>query len=237
MKMITLLLMGTMSLSAYAQKSNKEDCTPPMLLRSVGVSFQQFDGLNSRIAGLPAYKTIRDYTGTIGFGYIRVNKNFVSDIDLSAGNSMSGDRNKRSSNIRYLGVGIDLGYDVIPGKKIMLYPMVGVGSQAYMARFYKDVSAVPFNAVLTSSDVQNSIRSVSFTNSFYTYRLGLGFAVKPGKDASGLLGIRVGYTGSFKDKAWKSNENQELAGAPVDGISQFNVSLTIMNMPRWIKMK
>ncbi len=240
MKFIIFLFSALLTLSSYAQPNldnNKKDYTPPMFLRAVGISFQSFDGLNSRIANRPEYKELRDYAGTLDFGFIREYNRFVSDLDLTAGSSMSGDRDKKSSTIRYAGIGIDLGYDLLASKKLLLYPSVGIGGEAYQARFYKDNSLVPFDAVLVSSDVQNAIRPVNFTNRFFTYRLGLGFAVRPSNNASGYMGIRAAYMGSFKDKEWKSSDNQSLAGAPSDGLSQFSISLVIMNMPMMMKWK
>ncbi len=240
MKFIIFLFSTFISVACFAQPNQdikKNDYVPPMFLRAIGISFQSFDGLNSRIANRPEYKTLRDFSGTLDFGFLREYNRFVSDIDLIAGSSMSGDRDKKSSTIRYGGVGIDIGYDVIPNKKLLLYPSIGIGGQAYQARFYKDNSAVPFDAVLVFSDVQNAIRPVNFTNSFFTYRLGLGFAVKPPRGSSGYFGIRAAYIGSFKDKEWKSSDNQVLSGAPSDGLSQFSISLVMMNMPMMRKMK
>jgi len=37
--------------------------------------------------------------------------------------------------------------------------------------------------------------------------------------------LKATYTGSFKDQAWKGNENQELANSPKDGLSQYNVGV------------
>ncbi|MEO8768443.1 MAG: hypothetical protein ABI402_00090 [Ferruginibacter sp.] len=232
MKRIILFLLTCLSVSANAQTNTKKDFEPPLVLRGIGVSFQKFDGLNSRIANLPQYKKLRDHAGTLDLGFMKVHNRFISEIDFTAGSSMSGDRDKKSSTIRYLGAGIDIGYDVIRSEKILLYPLVGLGGLRYQARFYKDNSAIPFDIVLASSDAQNNIRPVDFLNSFFTYRLGLGFALRAPKDPSCILGIQAGYTGSFKDRSWKSSDNQELAGAPVDGISQFHVSLIMTGMPK-----
>lgn len=235
MKISILLLMTTLSLSSFAQKDSSREFVPPILYRSLGVSFQKFDGLNSRIATRPEFKTLRDYTATLEVGSVRVFKRFVSDFILTAGSSMSGDREKKSSTLRYLGVGIDFGYDLIKNENIMLYPLVGIGGQNYQARFYKDNSLVNFNDVLQSSATQNNIRPVDFKNAFFNYRLGLGFAVRSAKHPYSSIGLRVGYNGSFKDKAWKSSDNQTLAGAPVDKLSQFNVALVFTSMPRFMK--
>ncbi|MEO7523649.1 MAG: hypothetical protein ABIT58_06105 [Ferruginibacter sp.] len=235
MKITVLFFLAFFSLATQAQESGNsktnKDFDPPMLMRSIGISFQSFDGLNSRVANRPEFKTLKDYAGSIEFGFMKVSNRFITDMVLSAGSSMSGDRDRKSSTYRFVGAAIDLGYDVVPNEKILLYPIVGIGGQQYMARFYKDNSAVPFDVVLASPDAQNNIRPVNFRNTFFTYRLGAGFAVKsPGKSTS-TYGIQARYTGSFKDKAWKSSDNQELANAPKDGLSQFQISLIVTDMP------
>ena len=222
MKSIILILLSAASVSLYAQ--DKKDNFVPMMTRGIGVSFQKFNGLNSRIAAFPQYETLKDHMWTLSLGSMHVRKNFISQLTITGGSSLSGDRDKKSSALRFLSGGIDLGYDVIPSDKIMLYPLAGIGAETYQAIFYKDNSAVDFNDVLLSPIVQNSIRSVKFTNSFITYHFGLGFALKSPKHAA-TVGIQAGYTGSFKDRSWKSSENQTLNGAPSDDLSRFNVSL------------
>ena len=237
MKIILLFVFSALSLTSNAQQDAKKDFTPPMFMRGIGISFQKFDGLNSRIANRPEYKQLRDYAGTLDMGWMTVNKRFVQVMDLTLGSSMSGDREKKSSTIRYAGAGLDFGYDVIKKDMIMLYPMIGIGAQGYQARFFRDNSSVLFTDVLTSPTVQNNIRPVAFTNFFLTYRLGLGFAVKSAKYPSSSMGVKLGYTGSFKDKAWKSSDNQTLAGAPTDGLSQFSASLLFTSMPHFMRKK
>ncbi len=237
MKIILLFVFSALSLTSNAQQDSKKSFTTPMLMRGIGVSFQKFDGLNSRLANRPEYKQLRDYAGTLDMGWLTVKDRFVHIMDLTLGSSMSGDREKKSSTIRYAGAGLDFGYDLIKKDKIMLYPMIGIGAQGYQARFFKDNSAVPFGDVLTSPTVQNSIRPVAFTNFFVTYRLGVGFAVKSAKHPDCSMGIKLGYAGSFKDKAWKSSDNQTLAGAPTDGLSQFNASLIFTSMPHFMRKK
>ena len=161
---------------------------------------------------------------TLSAGSMHVIKNFVSQLNLTGGLSFTGDRDKQSSALRYLGAGLDFGYDVIPADKVMLYPMIGIGAETYHAIFYKDVSAVDFDAVANSSTVQNSIRSVKFVNSFMTYRLGLGVALKSPK-GNGTIGIQAHYIGSFKQKGWKSAEYQSLNNAPSDNLHRVSISL------------
>ena len=224
------LIVASLSLSAQdtLQKMHRMDKKnfSAWISRGLGVSFQQFDNLNSRIAGLPQYEALKNPMWTISLGSMHVMKNVVSQITATAGSTMSGHRDKKSSTLRYLGGGFDLGYDVVPAEKIMLYPMVGLGVETYQAIFFKDVSGVDFDDVLESPSVQNNIRSVRFNNTFATYRLGLGFALKSPK-GYGTVGLQAGYIGGFSSKSWKSNENQTLSGAPVDKLSRFNVSLVL----------
>jgi hypothetical protein len=224
MKSIILISVLACSLSLSAQ-TNKEKFVP-MIKKTIGVSFQSFDGLNSRISGFPQYESLKDHMFTISLGSMHVINNFVSQFTATAGSSLTGHSDRKSSAIRSLSAAFDIGYDVIPADKIMLYPLVGIGAETYHAIFYKDNSAVPFDDVLESPAVQNNIRSVKFTNAFITYRVGLGFAVKSPK-GHGTVGIQAGYSGGFKDRAWRSSENQALAGAPVDNLSRFSVSLVL----------
>lgn len=160
--------------------------------------------------------------------------NFISGLSLTGGSSLSGDRDKRSSALQFLAGQFNIGYDFIPGDKFMLYPLAGLGFEGYQAKFYKDNSGVNFNDVLNSPGTQNSTRPVKFTNKFATYNLGFGFTVKSPK-CNNSIGIQAGYTGSFKDKAWKSSDNQELANAPVDRLSRFQVGLIFTGMPHSMK--
>ena len=231
MKITFLALFTAISLGSFAQKDNKHWEKVPMLSTvNIGVSFQKFDGLNSRIAAFPQYKELRNYMGTLTLGSMMTKNNFISGLSLTGGSSFSGDRDKRSSALQFLAGQFNIGYDFIPGDKFMLFPLVGVGFEGYQAKFYKDNSGVNFNDVLNSSGVQNNIRPVKFTNKFATYNLGFGFTVKSPK-CNNSIGIQAGYTGSFKDKAWKSSDNQELANSPVDKLSRFQVGLIFTGMP------
>ena len=206
----------------------------PLITHSIGGSFQQFDGLNSRVAGYPQYKTLKDDGGTLGLGWIKNCKGLITSGNLNLGSTMSGDRDKRSSTVHNYGLSLDLGYDVLKNERIMLYPYAGIGFQKYQAIFYKDNSTVNFNDVLQDPLVRNSISSVKFNNSFLVYRLGAGVLFQSAKDASKSIGIVGGYAGSFKDRTWKSNEDQVLANAPIDKISQFFVSIVLTSSPMFM---
>lgn len=231
MKTIMLIALSIFSLSAMAQektdrkaKWDKMKSYKPIMTRGVGVSFQNFDDLNHRIAGFPQFDGLKNRIWTLSAGSMHVMNNFVTQTTITAGSSLTGNPNKKSSALRTLGGGMDFGYDVIPSKTVMVYPMVGLGAETYHAIFYRDVNAVNFDAVANSTTVQNSIRKTKFVNSAFTYRLGMGFSVKSPKD-DGTIGIQVGYVSGFHDERWKSAEYQNLSNAPHDVIKRFSVSL------------
>jgi hypothetical protein len=232
MKTTILIALCCISLSLTAQDKNKNNWKEkmkknmPMMTKSVGVSFVEFDRLNSRMAEFPQYKTAPDHIFTISMGSMHVMNNFITQTTLTAGSSLTGDREERSTALRILGVGFDLGYDVIPADRVMLYPMVGVGAETYHAIFNKDVNAVDFDDVAASPAVQNSIRTLKFTQTNIMYRLGLGLAFKSPKH-NGTIGLQGGYAGGFRNRGWKSAEYQKLEGAPVDDIRRFSVSLVL----------
>ncbi len=248
MKIATCLLFLTAAVSSFAQEKD-HDKKPeehrmighrmmqklPYMTRLLGGSFQSFDGLNARVANVPQYKQLNNFSPTIGLGWLNDYKNVVTNASLVLGSTMSGHRNEKSSTVRYIGVNADIGYDVVKSDLIMLYPMVGLGLQKYQALFYRDNTSVNFNDVLASPAIENSISSVRFKNSYTVYRFGLGFSVKTPKYPA-AIGIQAGYTGSFKKNQWHTNEDQALGNAPEDRISQFYVSLLLLSKP-WMMMR
>ncbi|MEO5684329.1 MAG: hypothetical protein ABIQ88_16935 [Chitinophagaceae bacterium] len=229
MKTIVSLLLVCICLTSFGQEDKKSDDFPYMS-RGIGASFQKFDGLNSRIANFPQYKEVRDVTGVLQLGWIKERRQFISQFNIMAGSSMSGDRDKRSSTIRYIGAGADIGYDFIKSERVALYPLVGLGYQKYQARFFRDNSGVNFNDVVNSPTVQNNLKPLELTNGFFNYRLGLGISAKSSKhDCS--IGLQAMYTGSFKDHAWKSGNEQSLSNAPEDKLSQIYAGLIFICKP------
>ena len=231
MKTIMLIAMSIFSFSAMAQektdkkaKWEKMKMSAPIMTHGIGVTFQNFNNLNNRIAGFPQYDGLNNRMWTLTAGSMHVEKNFVSQFSVTGGSSLTGNPKEKSSTLRTIGGGFDLGYDVIPSKNVMLYPLVGLGGEIFHAIYFKDVNAVEFDAVANSSSMQNSIRKTKFTNSFFTYRLGLGFSVKSPKN-DGTIGLQAGYVAGFQDERWKSAEYQNLSNAPHDIIKRFSVSL------------
>ena len=227
MKTVLSFFLLTVSLASISQETRKSGFKPYMM-HGFGASFQEFEALDARIANFPQYKDLRTVSPTLQLGWLKERNNLISTCALHLGSTMSGDRDEKSSTLRFYGVSADIGYDVVPGEKIMLYPMVGVGYERYQAKFFKDNTGVDFDDVLESPTIQNSIKPVSLKNSFFAYRAGLGFALKSPKNMNHAIGLRAGYIGSFKDKSWRSNDDQELMNAPEDGLGRIYVSLTFM---------
>lgn len=241
MRIYVCLLLCAFSMSAFAQhkkerkKWDKEKMTEymPSLSRTLGASFQKFDGLNGRLNGLPQYKALKEHTATIGLGWFKERNRVISDAGFTLGSSLSGRRDEKSSTIRYFAFNANVGYDVLKNENITLYPLLGLGYQGYQAVFYRDNSQVDFDDVLESPAVQQNIAPVKFTNGFFVYRAGAGVLFKSPK-CPGSIGVQTGYTGSFQKRAWKTNDGQLLANAPKDGISQFYVNVVLVTNP-WMK--
>ncbi|HRP56995.1 hypothetical protein [Agriterribacter sp.] len=243
MKIIITFLLFAIALPSLGQQENegnennrkKMEQFLPSVTRSIGGSFQQFDGLNARVANLPQFEPLKGYTATLGLGWMKEKNRFISDMGVTAGSSLSRHRNEKSSTVRYIGFNANAGYDVLKDERITLYPLAGIGFQAYQSVFYKDNSAVDFNDVLQSPVVENSIHPVKFHNGFWVYRAGLGLSFTSPKHPSGSIGLQAGYTGSFQKRAWRSKNNQSLRNAPRDRISQFYIGLVLTSRPWMMK--
>ena len=234
MKTAIFLCLFAISTSVIAQETPKSGVRHYMM-RGIGATFQDLDGLNSRIADFPQYKELPNHMGMLQIGWLKEHNRIISNFGFLAGSSMSGHKDERSSTIRFLGLGADLGYNVLNSAMIKLYPMLGIGYERYQARFFKDNTAVDFNDVLESSAVQSSLQPADFKNSFVTYRAGAGFSFSCPKMPAHSIGLQAGYVGSFKDHAWKSDFNQEVKNAPEDGIGRIFVSVVFLTQPGFMK--
>jgi opacity protein-like surface antigen len=234
MKNTILLCLLTFSIASVAQ-NHKTGNYSGRMMHGVGITFQEFDGLEGRLENLSQYKGLKDHMATLQLGMLKEYNRVISNMVFTAGTSMSGDRKKASSTLRFLGVSADIGYNVLNSQRVTLYPMAGLGYEKYQAKFFKDNSSVDFNTVLQSATELNSLRPVDFKNSFLTYRLGAGFAIKSSKNSNHSIGFQAGYISSFKDHDWKSSEHQELKNAPEDGLRRFYATLTLMCQPKFMK--
>lgn len=251
MKPLVVALLLTVSLGTFAQDREKERPRHKqswmnkdgkydhnfMSTFGVGVGFQNFDGLNDRMANYSQYEALKDYTAVLSLGWLKEKNQLVSLSNFTAGSSLSGDRDKKSSVIRFLGVGADLGFDVVKNDRIMLFPLVGIGYEWYQAKFYKDNSGVSFNDVVQSPATQNAVRALDLKNSFFTYRAGVGFNIKSQRNSNYGIGLLAAYTGSFQEKAWKSNENQSLLNSPEDRLGRIQISVIFTGSPMGRHMK
>lgn len=231
-----MLLFASVSVFAQDDKMEKMSMDFPQMSRAAGVSFQKFSGLDSRIANFPQYKELKHATGVLQLGWFKERNQFISQLNIMGGSSMSGDRDKRSSTIRYLGAAADFGFDVIKSDKVALFPLVGIGYQAYQARFFRDNSAVNFDDVLQSTTVQNNIKPLNLRNGFVNYRFGLGIAATSAKHHCSI-GVQGIYTGGFSEHAWRSSDDQILANAPSDKLSQIYAGLVFTCQPFFMMHK
>ena len=235
MKIIRVILLLAICNPCLAQEDKSYHLMPaPSIV--IGGSFQKFDNLNSRVANFPQYKQLPSAMGTIELGWLKEHHRFISGAGIFIGSSMSGNRNEKSSSLRSMGVHAEIGYNLLDSKKVILYPLAGIGYEKYQAKFFIDNSAVDFNNVLQSPAVQNSIDPVSFRNSFFTYRLGMGISFRSPKYPSNSIGLQAGYVGSFSSNSWKSNDGQDLMNAPSDKLSKIYVGLVLTFSP-WGMMK
>lgn len=223
MKTFAIACLLVLTFSAYSQE--RKSGYALRMTHGIGGSYQEFNGLNERMSAFPQYDALKNYYGTLNLGWSKEVKRFIHTLDLTAGSTMTGKRNRRSSTVRFLGVSTDIGYDVIKNDRVMLYPLAGVGFEKYQALFFKDNSGVDFNAVAGSTAVQESIGPVDFKNNFFNYRFGIGAQFSSKMFPAHSIGLQAGYTGSFTNRAWKSNYYQQLANAPQDDISRFYVTL------------
>lgn len=225
---IALLASGTTMAQKRNWKSDKKwDDNLSMTTLGIGVGFQEFDGLNSRVANLPQYRSLRDYTAVAHLGMMKESNRFITMSHLTAGSSMSGDRNRQSSTVRFIGIGADFGYDLIKDKRVMIYPLAGIGYDFYQAKFYRDNSNVDFDDVLGNPALQNSITPIAMTNSFLNYKLGMGVNLFSPADRGASIGLQAAYIGSFQNREWRAKEGQELANAPSDRLGRIQVSLIL----------
>ena len=69
--------------------------------------------------------------------------------------------------------------------------------------------------------------AVAFSHSILEENLAVYLSKTISKTLRSMANINCFFENSFKDKSWKSSENQTLAGAPTDGLKRFAVSLVL----------
>ncbi len=197
-----------------------------------GAAGQRFGALNSRIATRPEYQTLRKTEFAISLGFTRELDRFMLNYNLGIASSLSGDKTKKSSNMAIFSGSVNFGYNLSNNNKTRIAPFVGFGVETFKATFNKDLSAIPFDSVLQSTSWQQKTLPLSFTNTFFVYRAGLAIDFISKTDSRFATGIRAGYTGSFRTKAWNINEEQSLSNAPADKLSAWFVTVQFMRKIR-----
>ena len=214
------------TLSSHAQ-NNRKKVVKRMLFHSHGISFQKFENLNTRIAVYPQFEKGKNSTGTLEFGTFAERKRWITGFSINAGNSLSGNREKKSTANSFFGLSADVGYNLLKGSRFSLYPYAGLGYETYKVKYNRDVSSIPFDSVLQSNTFQQRTENLIFNNSFLVYRLGMGVVITSKKHTQNSVGLQIGYTSSFKSNEWKINKSQTLFKSPVDKLSKVSASVLI----------
>ncbi|WP_336515509.1 hypothetical protein [Pollutibacter soli] len=235
MKSIMIMCAMVVTVSATAQQTTTGSTTTQTKTYSknffstigFGVGWQDFSGLNDRVKEFPEYEQLNDVTALLHLGWLKEKNRLISNTQVTLGSTLSGNRDQKSSDVRFIGLGADVGYDLLASDRMMLYPLVGIGYEWYHAKFNRDVSSVDFDDVLGSPVLQNTIKAALFKNDFFTWRAGLGFNILNPKSNNYGIGIQAAYTGSFQDRSWKSSDNLNLNNSPKDRLGRIQVSLIL----------
>ncbi len=223
MKFITIVMpLLVWATTTTAQKTKQ---VKRYLYHSHGISFQQFTAINKRIAANPMYQQTKNSTGTLDFGFITNYKKVAISYNLNAGNSLSGNRNKRSTSINFLGGSVDVLFPVYKVKTITVNPFVGLGFEKFKVKLNKDLSTVPFDSLLGSNNNQQLIGNLQFSNAFALYRFGLQVVIQSNKKLKNSVGLQVGYLNSFTKNDWKANDTQSVLNAPKDKLAKLFASI------------
>ena len=221
-----------MGMGRHAKWCN-DSTTNFSVVKTLGLTSQEFENLNARIDDHSSYKTLPEWIFSIGMGSMVQKGHFVALNGISVGYAMNGNKEKKNATLGYLGVNGDIGYNFLGStSRAQVFPTVGLGLEGFRSRFNKDVSGIPFNTVLGDEDVQNDIESVTFYNLFFNYRVGLNFALQS-PDKSGSIGIQLGYTGSFTENPWRADFNKHLQNAPEDRLSRMFANLYFAKSLKW----
>lgn len=225
MKLPLLACVLLISSSIFSQ-TKSSDSTTSMVYWGFGYQYQSFGNLSNRIATRPEFEKPGSSMANLFVGINRETSGFIRDFQVHFGAGTKGNDEKRNTAIMSGGAAIMLGYNVSKKQSFRFYPFVGVSGETYFAKFNRDVSSISFDSVLISNTVQQRTEPVTFSNMFFCYQGGLAADfVNTKYRFLTSLGLRVSYTGSFKNRSWRVNDNQLIAGAPSDRISQFNASL------------
>lgn len=226
MKIINVACVFLLVIPAVAFSQTKDkNTTTKYLYHSPGISFQKFKHLNQRVATNAAYEPAGNSVATFQFGMLTETNKLQFNTAFTAGSNFKGKKSTRSTNMRMLDLSLDLGYDVLQQKRFSIAPFLGLGLASYSVSYYRDLSSIPFDSVLSSTSIQSQTKALTFTNTFINYRGGVNVAVKSAKNQHSSIALQVGYSGSFTANDWKINSFQTLANAPEDRLSKVFTNL------------
>lgn len=221
-------------LQSQAQNRKKDSLETTHFYFGFGGNFQNFNGLNNRLASRQEYQKVQGNQATVVFGWQNMYRNqWIFDYALSYGNSLAGDKERKSSNLDATSFSVNLGYNVLAksNPKVRLFPFVGLSGDRVSASFNKDLSSLPFDSVLASTSYQQRTQTLKLSNTFFSFSGGIGVDFLSKKNPNNCLGLVVGYTNSFKSRDWRANDDQLLTNAPSDNLSRFYLRL-ILKMSR-----
>jgi hypothetical protein len=225
MKLFLSACLLFVSALAFSQ-SQKNDSTTGFLYWGFGYQYQSFGNLSNRIGSRPEFEKPGSSMANIFLGINKENSGFIRDFQVHFSASTKGDDEKRNTSILGGGAAFTVGYNFSKKANFRIYPFVGVSGETYYAKFNRDISSISFDSILVSNTVQQRTEPVSFTNMFFCYQGGIAVDfINTKYRFLRSIGLRASYTGSFKSRNWRVNDNQLIANAPSDRIGQFNGSL------------
>jgi hypothetical protein len=226
MKITCLLLLLTISTASKAQSA--KDTVTRFVYWGVGYQYQSFSHLSDRVGTRPEYQKPGSSMANLLIGMNKEIKGFVQDVQFHFASITRGDDERKSTDVINAGLALTFGYNFSKKNNFRFYPFVGVTGEFYQTSFKKDVSAISFDSILVSNAAQQRTEPTQFTNAFFCYQGGLAVDFISTKfRLLHSLGLRASYTGGFKSRSWRVNDNQLISGAPSDNVSQFNISLLL----------
>lgn len=240
MKNIFLLLLIVSVFSVQAQ--NKEIDTRKnkvivvesndrfMIYWGINYNNQNFSQLNNALSNLGSmYEALPKSVASWNLGWIFEDDLVLIKTNIGLGNSIKGKQGKRNTRLSYFSTSMEIGLNFSKNNNnIRIYPTAGLGVAVFSATLNKDLSNINFNDILQNPTIQSNANSTRLTNTFFIYRAGLAVDFFNKKNNHKAVGFFAGYNGSFNNRAWRVNMEQQVANAPSDRLSQFFAGINFL---------
>lgn len=206
----------------------------------VGISsnYYDFTNLNKKIS---QYNNLYENTPKFTFGlHYGIESNLpksFTKLQFSLNANKKGNASKKNTSLLMLDFGYDFGYKIIDKNNFTVAPFLGAGINTAIVTFRKDLSAITIDSLFTSSTAQQYAESIKLKNSFFCLRSGIAFTFLDRKDQNPTASIVLGYNMSFKNSAWKYNDEQVLLNSPADKLNMFYISLQFCSAYNTINCK